>query len=89
MWETIRAFLYFDIDGTVVVGQVCEVVELDKIGREVAEFHVHEFSLVHGCVEVEILQINGAVSVFFVEMTLFTCSLMVIMLTVGVPQLPG
>jgi hypothetical protein len=39
-----------------------EVVEFDKIGREVAEFHAHVFQLVHGCVEVEIRQINGAVA---------------------------
>ncbi len=60
--ETVHALLYFDIDGTDVVGQVCEVLEFDEIGREVAEFHAHEFQLVHGCVEVEILQINGAVA---------------------------
>ncbi len=62
LWDTIRALLYFDIDGSVIIGQVFEVVEFDKIGREVAEFHAHVFRLVHGCVEVEILQINGAVA---------------------------
>jgi hypothetical protein len=65
LWETIHALLYFDIDGAVIVGQVCEVIEFDEIGREVAEFHAHEFRSVHGCVEeVEILQINGAVAYF-------------------------
>ncbi len=58
----VYALMYFDIDGTVIVGQVFEVVKLDKIGREVAEFHVHVFRSVHGCVEVEILQINGEVA---------------------------
>jgi hypothetical protein len=62
LWKTILALLYFDVDGTVVVGQVCEVLDFDKIGREVAEFHVHEFWSVQWCVEVEILQINGAVA---------------------------
>ncbi len=62
LWETVHALLYFDINSTIVVGQVCEVVAFDKIGREVAEFHAHEFRLVHWCVEVEILQINGAVA---------------------------
>ncbi len=62
LWETVHTLLYFDIDGTVIVGQVCEVVEFDKIEREVAEFHAHEFRSVHWCVEVEILQIDGAVA---------------------------
>ncbi len=62
LWETIHALLYFDIDGTIIVGQGCEVVEFGEIRREVAEFHAHEFQSVHGCVEVEILQINGAVA---------------------------
>jgi hypothetical protein len=62
LWEAMHAPLYFGIDGTVVVGQVCEVLEFDKIGREVAEFHAHEFRLVHWCVKVKILQIDGAVA---------------------------
>ncbi len=62
LWETVHALLYFDIDGTIIVGQVFEVVEFDKIGRQVAEFHVHVFQLVHGCVEEEILYIKGAVA---------------------------
>jgi hypothetical protein len=61
LWETAHYLLYFDIDGTIVIGQVCEVVEFDEIGREFAEFHAHEFWLVNGCFEVEILQINDAV----------------------------
>ncbi len=47
LWETIHALLYFDIDGTIIVGQVREVVKFNKIGREVTEFHAHEFWLVH------------------------------------------
>ncbi len=62
LWETVHALLYFDIDGTIMDGQVFEVVELDKIGREVAEFHAHVFRLVHGCVDIKIFQINGAVA---------------------------
>ncbi len=46
----------FDIDGTIIVGQVFEVVEFDKIRREVAEFHVHVFRSGHGGVEVEIFR---------------------------------
>ncbi len=60
--KTIHALLYFDLDGTIVIGQVCEVVEFDKIRREVAEFHAHESWSVHWCVEVEILQIIGVVA---------------------------
>jgi hypothetical protein len=60
--ETIHALLYFDIDCTAVNSQVFEVVEFDKIGWYVTDFHAHVFWLVHGCVEVEILQINGAVA---------------------------
>ncbi len=37
------------------------IVEFDEIEREVTEFHAHEFRAVYGRVEVEILQINGAV----------------------------
>ncbi len=59
--ETIHALLYFDVDCTVVSSQVIEVVGFDKIGREVADLHVHVFWLVHGCVEVEILQVNGVI----------------------------
>jgi hypothetical protein len=51
LWETVHALLYFDIDGTVIVGQVFEGIEFDKIGREVAEFHVHLFWSVHGCLK--------------------------------------
>ncbi len=31
LWETAHALLYFDIDGTFIVGQVFEVVEFDKM----------------------------------------------------------
>ncbi len=58
----IHALLYFDIGGTVIVGQVFDVVGFDEIGREVAKFHAHVFWLVHGCVEIQIFQINGAVA---------------------------
>ena len=58
----VYALMYFDIDGTVIVGQVFEVVKLDKIGREVADFHAHVFWSVHWGVEVEILQVNGAIA---------------------------
>ncbi len=47
LWETVHALLYFDIDCTIVVGQVCEVVEFNEIRREVAKFHVHGFWSVH------------------------------------------
>ncbi len=33
LWETIHALLYFDIEGTFIIGQVFEVVEFDKFGR--------------------------------------------------------
>ncbi len=62
LWETIHALLYFDKGGTVVVGQVCEVIDFDKIGREAAEFHARKFWSDHWCVEVEIFQIDGAVA---------------------------
>ncbi len=58
--ETIHALLYFDVDCTVVSSQVIEVVGFDDIGREIADFHVHVFRPVHGCVEVVILQVDGA-----------------------------
>jgi hypothetical protein len=47
LWEIVHALLYFYIDSTVIVGQICEVVEFNKIGREVAEFHAHEFRSVY------------------------------------------
>ncbi len=62
MWETIHAFLYFDIDCTVVGSKVIEFVGFDGIGREVADLHAHVFQLVHGCVEVEVFQIDGAIA---------------------------
>ncbi len=62
MWETIHSLLYFDIDCPIVGSQVDEVVGFDEIGWEVADFHAHVFRLVHGCVEVEILQVNGAIA---------------------------
>ena len=60
--ETVHSLLYFDVDCTVVGSQVDEVVGFDKIGREVADFHAHVFRLVHWGVEVEILQVNGAIA---------------------------
>ncbi len=60
--ETVHAHLYFDGDCTVVGGQVIEVVGFDKIGREVTDLHAHVFWLVHWGVEVEILQVNGAIA---------------------------
>ncbi len=60
--ETIHALLYFDVDGTIIGSQVVEVVGFDKIGKEVADLHVHVFWSVHGCVEEEILQDNGAIA---------------------------
>jgi hypothetical protein len=60
--ETVHAHLYFDVDCTVVGSQVNEVVGFDKIGREVADFYVHVFRLVHWGVEVEIFQVNGAIT---------------------------
>jgi hypothetical protein len=60
LWETIHFLLYFDVDCTIVGCQINEVVGFDKIGWEVADYHVHVFRLVHWDVEVEILQVNGA-----------------------------
>ncbi len=62
LWKTVHALLYFDIDGPIVIGQVCEVVAFSKIGREVVEIHAPKFWSVYWCVEVEILQINSAVA---------------------------
>jgi hypothetical protein len=60
--ETIHALLYFDVDCTIIGSQLFEVVGFDKIGREVADLHAHVFQLDHGCVEVEILQVNLAIA---------------------------
>jgi hypothetical protein len=60
--KTIHPLLYFDIDCTVVVSQVDEVVGFGEIGREFADFHVHVFRSVHWDVEVEILQVKGAIA---------------------------
>ncbi len=62
LWETIHSLLYFDVDCTIVGSQVNEVVGFDKIGREVTDFHAHVFRMVHWGVEVEILQVNGAIA---------------------------
>jgi hypothetical protein len=62
LWETLHALLYFDVDCTLVSSQVDEVVGFDKIGRGVADFHAHVFRSVHWGVEVEILQVNGAIA---------------------------
>jgi hypothetical protein len=60
--ETVHSLLYFDVDCTIVGSQVDEVVGFDKIGREVADFHAHVFRSVHWGIEVEILQVNGAIA---------------------------
>ncbi len=62
LWETVHSLLYFDVECTIIGGQVDEVVGFDKIGREVTDVHVHVFRLVHWGVEVEILQVNGAIA---------------------------
>ncbi len=65
LWETIHSLLYFDVDYTIVGSQVYEVVGFEKNGREVTGFHAHVFRLVHWDVEVEILQVNGAIACVF------------------------
>jgi hypothetical protein len=60
--ETIHALLYFDVDCTVVGSQVVVIVGFDKIGREVADLHAHVLRLAHWGVEVEILQVDGAIA---------------------------
>ncbi len=62
LWETIHSLLYFDVDCTIIGSQVNEVVSFDKIGWEVTDFHVHVFRSVHRGVEVEVLQVNGAIA---------------------------
>ncbi len=59
--ETVHASLYFEVDCTGIRSQVVEVVGFDKIGREIADLHVHVFWLVHGGVEVKTLQFDGAI----------------------------
>jgi hypothetical protein len=61
LWEAIHALMYFDVDYTLIGSQVVEVVGFDKFGREVADLHGHVFQLVHGCVEVEIFQVDGTI----------------------------
>jgi hypothetical protein len=41
--ENIHALLYFDIDCTIIVGQVVEIVGFDEIRRGVADFHAHVY----------------------------------------------
>jgi hypothetical protein len=60
--ETVHALLYFDVDCTVIGSQVVEIVGFDKIGREVADLHAHVLWLAHWGVEVEILQVDGAIA---------------------------
>ncbi len=62
LWETVHSLLYFDIDCTVVGGQVDEDVGFGKIGREAADVHAHVFRSVHWGVEVEIFQVNGVIA---------------------------
>jgi hypothetical protein len=59
--ETVHALLYFDVDCTVVGSQIVKVVGFDEIKREVIDLHVHVFRSVHGCGEIEILQVDGAI----------------------------
>ncbi len=58
----VHSLLYFDVDCILIGSQVDEVVGFDKIGREVTDFHVHVFRSVHWGVEVEILQVDGAIA---------------------------
>ena len=62
LWETIHSLLYFDVDCTIIGSQVDEIVGFDKIGWEIADFHAHVLQSVHQGVEVEILQVNGAIA---------------------------
>ncbi len=57
----IHSLLYFGVDCTIVGSQVDEVVGFDKIRWEVTDFHAHVFWSVHWGVEVEIIQVNGAI----------------------------
>ncbi len=60
--ESVHTLLYFDLDCTIVSSQVVEDVGFDKIGREVADLYAYVFQSVHGCVEVKILQVDGAIA---------------------------
>jgi hypothetical protein len=62
LWETVYALMYFDENCTVDSGQVVEVEGFDEFGREVADLHAHVFWPVHWGVEVETLQVNGAIA---------------------------
>ena len=59
MWESIHAVSDFEVDETVFVNFSHEVIQCDKIFGGVAEFQLHVLELVHRCVEVKILDVDG------------------------------
>ena len=56
--KTIHTFLYAYIDISIRSCELPKVVEFDKILGYVGNFQSHELWSVHGCVEVEILDVN-------------------------------
>jgi len=57
--EAVHAFLNFDIDPSIIVDQVPEVVFDDDLVRDDLELEVHVFRIGHQSVEVEVGQVNA------------------------------
>jgi hypothetical protein len=57
--EAVHAFLNFNIDSSVLVDQVPEVVSYDDLVRDDLESEAHIFRIGHRSVEVEVGQVNA------------------------------
>ncbi len=62
LWEAVHSFLNFYVDKSIRGGFVGEVVQVDKLFREVLDLHAHVLQACHWCHEVEIFEVNGAVA---------------------------
>ena len=57
LWKAIHTFLYSHVDVSIQSCELPEVIKFNEILGYVRDFQAHEFRSVHGCVDVEILDV--------------------------------
>ncbi len=59
LWETVHPFSDFDVHPSILIYYVAEIVLFDNFFGDDIEFEVHVFGVWHGCVQIEIRQVNA------------------------------
>ncbi len=66
MGQAVATLADFEVNPSVMV-QTCELVFVDEILWNVQDFDANVFQLGHGCVEVEVLKVDGAKACTFLQ----------------------